>query len=83
MDRRTVISFNTVYAAEPTDRERQLVNELLTVWGKFEPAAAKSPAMYRKGIFFGMALQKALTAGQVLLPEVKVKREDKTEPEQL
>lgn len=83
MDRRTVIAFNTVYAAEPTDREKQLVNELLAVWGRFETAAAKTPAIYRKGIFFGLALQKALTAGRVLLPEVKAKRKDKTEPEQL
>ena len=80
MDRRTVIAFNVAYASEPTEQERQLVNELLTVWGRFEPAAAKSPAIYRKGIFFGMALAQAIAAGKVFLPEVKAKRKDKTEP---
>ena len=78
MDKRTVIAFNNAYAAEPTEQEKQLVNELLTVWGKLEPGAGKSPAIYRKGILFGMALQKAIAAGDIILPEVKQKRKTKT-----
>lgn len=81
MDRRTVIAFNAAYAAEPTEQERQLVNELLTVWGKLEPGAGKSPSIYRKGILFGLALQKAIAAGKIILPEVKPKRKTKTETE--
>lgn len=74
MDRRTVIAFNRAYSTEPTEQERQLVNDLLTVWGKLEPTAAKHPAMYRQGILFGMALQKAIAAGEVELLPVKRKR---------
>lgn len=80
MDKRTVIAFNSAYAAEPTARELQLVNDMLSIWGKLEPAAGKSPAIYRKGILFGLALQKAITAGAVILPEVKPKRKDKGTP---
>ncbi len=70
-DRRLVIDFNTAYATDATPEEEQLVNELLTVWGKLEPAAAKSPAAYRKGILFGLALQKAIAAGQIQIRPLK------------
>lgn len=77
MDKRIVIAFNKAYATEPTERELQLVNDLLNVWGKLEPTAGKSPATYRRGVLFGMALQKALTAGEIVLPEPKPKRKAK------
>ncbi len=73
-DRRLVIDFNRAFAAEPTPEEKQLVNELLSIWGKLEPAAAKSPAAYRKGILFGMALQKAISGGEIIIRPVKEKR---------
>ena len=80
MDRRTVIAFNTVYATEATPEEKQLVNDLLTVWGKLEPAAAKSPSLYRRGILYGLALQKAITAGKVkLLPVRRNRKENRPE----
>ena len=82
MDKRTVIAFNKAFAAEPTEQEKQLVNEMLTIWGKFEMTAGKSPAIYRKGILFGMALQQAIAAGEIILPEVKAKRKAKTTTEQ-
>ena len=86
MDRRTVIAFNRTYAAEPTAEERQLVGDLLAVWGKLEPTAAKHPAMYRQGVLFGMALQKAIAAGEVELLPVRRKRNgtatEQTEPGQ-
>ena len=63
MDKRTVIAFNKAYATEPTERELQFVNDLLTVWGKLEPGAGKNPAIYRKGILFGMAVQKVIETG--------------------
>ena len=82
MDKRTVIAFNKAYAADPTDKELQFVNDLLTVWGKLEPAAGKNPAIYRRGVLFGMALQKALATGEITLPEAKTKRKNKTATEQ-
>ena len=77
MDKRTVIAFNTAYATEPTEPEKQLVNDMLNIWGKLEPTAGKSPAMYRRGILFGIALQKAIAAGEIMLPEAKPKRKNK------
>jgi len=81
MERGLVISFNSVYAAEATPEEKQLVNDLLVVWGKLEPAAGKNPALIRKGILFGIALQKAVTTGAVKLRPVrrKIKAQAKEE----
>ena len=75
MDRKLVLNFNAAYAAEAAPEEKQLVNDLLVVWGKLEPAAAKNPALIRKGVLFGMSLQKAITEGRIILPEVRVKRQ--------
>lgn len=77
MDKRTVIAFNTAYATEPAERELQFVNDLLTVWGKLEPTAGKNPSIYRRGVLFGMALQKGIDAGVISLPEAKPKRKNK------
>lgn len=74
MDKRTVIAFNTAYATEPTETELQFVNELLAIWGKLEPNAGKNPSIYRRGVLFGMALQKAITAGNISLPAIRQKR---------
>ena len=82
MDKRTVIAFNKAYAQEPTEREKQFVESLLNVWGKLEPTAGKSPAIYRRGVLFGMALQKGIDAGEIVLPEAKAKRKTKTESKQ-
>lgn len=79
MDRTLFLDFNRAYAAEPTAEERQLVGDLLAVWGKLEPTAAKHPAMYRQGILFGMALQRAITAGEIVLKPVR--RSRKTKPQ--
>ena len=90
MDRRIVIDFNKAYGMEATPEERQLVTDLLTVWGKFETAAAKNPALIRKGILYGMALQKLIAAGEVSIRPLREKRQgtkpeaqaEKTTPEQ-
>ena len=82
MDRTLFLDFNKTYAAEPTPEERQLVGDLLTVWGKLEPAAAKHPAMYRQGILFGMALQKNLAAGEIVLRPVRRNRKENKPQEQ-
>ena len=73
MDRRNVIEFNAAYGYEPTPEERQLIENLLAVWGKLEKAAAKNPALIRKGILFGMGLQSALATGKIILRPVKEK----------
>lgn len=73
MNKNTVMNFNRAFSYEPTAAESQLVNELLAVWGKLEPAAAKNPALLRKGVVFGMGLAAALAAGKITLPPVKEK----------
>lgn len=82
MDKRTVIAFNKAYATEPTERELQFVNDLLTVWGKLEPGAGRNPAIYRRAILFGIGLQKGIETGEITLPEARAKRKAKTQPEQ-
>ena len=81
MDKRTVIAFNKAYATEPTERELQFVNDLLTVWGKLEPGAGRNPAIYRRAILFGIGLQKGIATGEITFPEARAKRKAKTQPE--
>jgi len=77
MNKQTVKAFNAAYAAaEPTKEEARLVSDLLTVWAKLDAAAAKNPAQLRRGVVFGMALQKAIDAGIVELPKVKPNRKE-------
>ena len=75
MDRSMVIDFNRAYSMEATPEERQLVTDLLTVWGKFEAAAGKNPALIRKGILYGMALQKLIAAGEIAIRPIRGKRQ--------
>jgi hypothetical protein len=82
MDKKTVIAFNVCYAAVTTEAQKQLVNDLLFIWGKLEPAAKKNPALLRRGVLFGMALQSHIEAGNIALPEVRAKRKDKATTEQ-
>ena len=77
MDRRVVIDFNTAYSYEPTPEEKQLIADLLTVWGKLEASAGKNPALIRKGIVFGMGIKAAMANGDIIPRPV---REKKTEP---
>ena len=74
MDKKLFMAFNAAYTAEPTAEETQLVNDLLLVWGKFEPCAAKNPALIRRGVLFGMQLQKSIAAGSVVPLPVRAKR---------
>lgn len=73
MNKNTVINFNRAYSYSPTAEEKQLITELLSVWGKLEPSVGKTPATIRKGILFGMGLAAALAAGEIVLPPVKEK----------
>jgi len=82
MDRKLVLAFNTAYTADATAEEKQLVNDMLQVWGKLEPAAAKNPSIFRKGILFGLSMQKAITAGQITIPPVRAKRPATKQQEQ-
>ena len=75
MDRSLVIDFNRAYSTEATPEEKQLANDMLSVWAKLEPAAGKNPSLIRKGILYGMALQKAITAGQIRIRPVREKRQ--------
>ena len=71
MDRTLFLDFNKAFAAEPTEQETQLVNNMLHIWGKLEPAAGRNPSNYRRGIIFGLALQKGIAAGEIKLRPVK------------
>lgn len=73
MTKTQIKNFNLAYSYEPTDKEAQLITDVLAVWGKLEPSAAKSPALLRKGVVFGLGLAAALAAGKISLPEVKAK----------
>ena len=77
-----VLSFNAAYSYEPSPEENQLGGDMLAVWGKLEPAAAKNPALIRKGIIFGMGLAAALEAGEIVAPPVRAKRPGKKQPGQ-
>ncbi len=81
MERSLVIGFNTVYAIEATPEEKQLVNDLLTVWGKLEPTVGKNPALVRKGILFGLALQKEIKGGVIKLRPVRRKNKNQAKEE--
>ena len=73
--------FLTAYSHEATPGELSLIGDMMAVWAKLDPTARKNPAIYRRGILFGMALQQAITAGKVMLPEAKTKRQAKTATE--
>lgn len=75
MDRSLVIDFNRAYSMEATPEEKQLVNDMLSVWVKLEPAASRNLSLLRKGILYGMALQKGITAGQIRIRPLREKRQ--------
>ena len=81
MDRRTVLAFNVAYTAVNAPAEKQLINDILLLWGKLEPAAKKNPAIVRRALFMGMALQKDIAAGNIILPDVVLKRKSKAHGE--
>ena len=74
MKRTQVTNFNTAYSYEPSSEMKQLIDDLLTVWGKLEPAAAKNPALIRKGVIFGLGLAKAVQRGQITPEPLRGKR---------
>ncbi len=59
-NKKMVLRFNEVYAAEPSEAEKKAAEEMLNIWGRFEPVVAKNPALIRKGILFGMSLARQL-----------------------
>ncbi|GEM_PF-3389491 len=75
MDKGMVVAFNEAYATEVTAEEKQLVSDVLAVWGKLDATAAKNPALLRRGIVFGIGLQKSLTAGKIVLRPIRPKRQ--------
>lgn len=81
MDRRTVLAFNVAYTALNTPAEKRLIDDVLLFWGKLEPAAKKNPAIVRRALFMGMALQKDIAAGNIILPDVVLKRKSKAQRE--
>ena len=82
MDRTLFLDFNKAFATEATAEEKQLVNDLLTVWAKLEPGAGRNPAIYRRAILFGIGLQKGITTGEIHLRPARAKRKAKTQTEQ-
>ena len=81
MDKTLVVDFYKVFAGVTTAEEIQLVNELLAVWGKLEKSPAKNPAMFRRGIVFGLSLQKAIAAGDIILRPVRLKKQKTSQKE--
>lgn len=73
MNKTQVQNFNKAFTFEPTEQEAQLITDTLAVWAKLEPSTAKTPALIRKGVVFGMGLAAALAAGEIALPPVKKK----------
>ncbi len=59
-NKKTVLRFNEVYAAEPGETEKKIAEEMINVWGKFEPGVAKNPALIRKGVLFGISLARQI-----------------------
>lgn len=78
MDRSLVVDFNTAFIGEATAEEKQLINELVNVWGKIDLTVAKNPAIFRRGILFGMSMQKAIARGKISLRPVREKRTKNT-----
>ena len=81
MDRRTVLAFNVAYTAVNAPAEKRLIDDVLLLWGKLEPAAKKNPAIVRRALLMGMALQKDIAAGNIILPDVVLKRKSKAQGE--
>lgn len=65
MNKQAVKQFYEAYGYEPTESEKATVKDMLAVWAKMEKAAAKNPALLRKGIVFGLGLAFSLMAGNV------------------
>ena len=53
---------------EMTPRLKELVNDMLNIWGKLEPTAGRNPSNYRRGVLFGIALQNVPEGMVVIAP---------------
>ena len=73
MRKQAINYFNIAFTADHEDIERELVEEMIFVWSKIDPAARRRPATFRKAILFGMNLQQGIDAGVIDYPEPKEK----------
>ena len=60
MNKKTVMRFYQAYGYEPSQETDKAIRDVLAVWAKTDRTVAKSPALLRKGIVFGMGLAKLL-----------------------
>ncbi len=74
MEKNMVVAFNTVYVSGASAEEKQILNDMLSIWGRLDTAVAKNPATYRRGILFGLAMEKAISKGEILLRPVREKK---------
>ena len=65
MKKQIVLDFYRVFGYEPTDEVKNLINELLGVWGKFDKQVAKNPALVRKSVLFGIGLSEEMLEGNI------------------
>ena len=81
MNKKTLVAFNTVFALEPTPEEKRVISDLLAVWSKFDSTVAKHPAMFKRGVIFGMSMQKSITKGEITLPAAMAKDDGSDKPQ--
>ena len=74
MDKYLVVDFNTAYGRELTAEEEQTVTDMLGVWGKLEASVAKSPALVKKGIVFGLGLAAGVQRGSIKMRKPRPKK---------
>lgn len=60
MNKKTVMTFYQAYGYEPNKETEQVIKDVLAVWAKTDKHVAKSPALLKKGVVFGMGLAKLL-----------------------
>ena len=78
MKKQIMLDFYRVFGYEPTAEVKNLINELLGVWGKFDKQVAKNPALVRKSIWLGISLADEMRKGNIK-PRASVKpTEEKT-----
>ena len=64
MDKKTVMKFYQAYGYEPSKETEQVIKDVLAVWGKTDKKVAKRPAMFKRGIIFGLGLSKLLNEAE-------------------
>lgn len=64
MNKKTVMKFYQAYGYEPSQETEKVIKDVLAVWAKTDKNVAKSPALLRKGVVFGLGLAKLLNEAE-------------------